>query len=69
MTRAEFRNKVAQAMWDHWKQENPDDGRQACPREFHQLAEISICMTIEYVDGLILEQIKNRLEGLLPNDV
>lgn len=67
MTRAEFRSLVATHMWQIWKENNPDEeDRTACPREFYQMAETAINLTVGMVDEMILDQIKKRLETLLP---
>lgn len=69
MTRAEFRSLVAMHMWQIWKENNPDNrNRTNCPREFYQMAETAINLTVGMVDEMILDQIKNRLENLLPSN-
>lgn len=60
-----LRDKIARQMWQMWSEANrPHLDGVNCPREFYQMAEIAmICLTKE-LDNMMLDIVKNRLEGI-----
>lgn len=65
LTFSELRSKVAKDAWSIWCPTRPLPG---VPPEFYNIADMAINTVHENVDKMISEQIKGRLETLLPPD-
>jgi len=62
----QLRDRIARKTWAMWKEaENPTIHRQACPREFYEMAQLAMEETHKEFRKLIDIVIKERLERML----
>ena len=64
----ELKESIARYMWLYLKESNPELVTRLGHEDVFHMADIAVTLTIKEVDAMLMNQIKRKLEKLIPND-
>lgn len=64
----ELKDSIARYMWLYLKESNPKLLTKLSHEDVFHMADIAVTLTIKEVDGMLVRQIKHKLEKLISND-
>lgn len=64
----ELKESIARYLWLYLKESNPELLTKLSHEDVFNMADIAVTLTIKAVDGMLMKQIKHKLEKLISND-